>query len=215
MLREPPLLLTPRLTVRMAAPDDAAAIAAYFRENREHLAASRPPMAPEFFTEAFWRAQAHASLAEFRADRSLRLVLLEHDRPGRVIGNANFSQFVRGAAQYCVLGYGLAADREGRGLMREALEAAIAYVFGELNLHRIMANHVPGNLRSGALLRRLGFQVEGYARDFLFLDGRWQDHVLTARVNPDWRLREFGTSRERTAPPRPPGPEADGPTPFR
>jgi ribosomal-protein-alanine N-acetyltransferase len=29
--------------------------------------------------------------------------------------------------------------------------------------------------------------VEGYARDYLFLDGVWQDHVLTSLTNPAWR----------------------------
>lgn len=187
MPSSPPILETERLVVRMAEVDDAPEIARYFRENREHLADSRPRMAPEFFTEEFWRAQAHAAQAEFRTDRSLRLFVFEKADPGRVVGNVNFVQFNRGAAQYCVLGYGLARDREGRGMMREALQAAIGYVFGEMNMHRVMANYVPWNQRSGGLLRRLGFTVEGYARDYLFLNGRWCDHILTSLVNPDWR----------------------------
>ena len=111
------------------------------------------------------------------------------EKPGgeRVVGNINFVQFQRGAAQYCTLGYGIAADREGRGLMREGLTAGIAHVFRVLNMHRIQANYVPWNRRSGGLLRRLGFTVEGYARDYLFLDGVWQDHVLTSLTNPHWR----------------------------
>ncbi|KFN17466.1 hypothetical protein JM66_20365 [Aeromonas bestiarum] len=39
-------------------------------------------------------------------------------------------------------------------------------------------------LRSGALLERLGFEREGLARDYLMINGRWEDHVLTARLNP-------------------------------
>ena len=184
--REAPLLTTPRLTLRLAAAEDAPEIVRYFSENREHLAGSRPRMEADFFTESFWRTQAHAALAEFRADRSARFFVWDRADPARVIGNANFTQFVRGAAHYCVLGYGIAGDVEGRGMMREALEAGIGYVFGELDMHRIGANYVPENHRSGGLLQRLGFRVEGYARDYLFLDGRWRDHVLTALLNPRW-----------------------------
>jgi ribosomal-protein-alanine N-acetyltransferase len=186
-LREPPVLHTPRLTLRLPEPDDAGAIARYLDENREHLSSTRPRMGAEFFTADFWRAQAQATRSEFRGDRSLRLFMWEKADPGRVIASANFTQFVRGAAQYCVLGYGIAADREGQGLMREGLEVAIEYVFRELNMHRVMANFFPWNRRSGALLRRLGFVVEGYARDYLYLDGEWQDHVLTSLTNPEWR----------------------------
>lgn len=71
--------------------------------------------------------------------------------------------------------------------MHEALQAGIAYVFNELRLHRVMAGYMPRNLRSARVLGRLGFVIEGYARDYLLVDGRWEDHVLTALVNPQWK----------------------------
>ena len=186
-LRELPRIVTPRLVLRLAEPRDVTAIVRYFDGNREHLAASRPRVGPEFFTEDFWHAQVHASRAEFRSDRSVRLFLFERPDESRVVGNANFTQIQRGPAQFCFLGYGLDREKEGQGVMREGLEAAIRYVFEELNLHRIMANHAPWNTRSGGLLRRLGFVAEGYARDYLYLDGKWVDHVLTSLTNPGWR----------------------------
>jgi ribosomal-protein-alanine N-acetyltransferase len=51
-----------------------------------------------------------------------------------------------------------------------------------------MANYIPCNERSARVLKRLGFEVEGYARDYLFLAGNWQDHVLTSLINPSWRV---------------------------
>ena len=187
MMPTPPVIETERLVLRMAEVRDAPEIVRYFSENRVHLAGSRPRMQPELFTEDFWRSQAHAALSEFRTDRSLRLFLFEKPAAQRVVGNMNFVQFQRGAAHFCTLGYGIAADREGRGLMREALEAGIRHVFEVMNMHRIQANYVPWNRRSGGLLRRLGFTVEGYARDYLYLDGQWQDHVLTSLTNPEWQ----------------------------
>ena len=69
--------------------------------------------------------------------------------------------------------------------MSEALGAGIGHIFGPLALHRIMANYLPTNERSGRLLRRLGFVVEGFARDYLYIDGAWRDHILTALTSPD------------------------------
>jgi ribosomal-protein-alanine N-acetyltransferase len=190
MLSSPPVIESARLVLRMADVRDAPEIVRYFSENRAHLAGSRPRMMAEFFTDEFWRSQAHAALSEYRTDRSLRLFMFEKPGAMRVVGNVNFVQFQRGAAHFCTLGYGIAAEREGRGMMREALEAGISYVFRELNMHRIQANYVPWNRRSGGLLRRLGFTVEGYARDYLYLDGQWQDHVLTSLTNPHWQPEE-------------------------
>lgn len=118
----------------------------------------------------------------------MRLFLFRRDEPERVIGTLNFSSILRGPAQYCNLGYGLDAEEEGKGYMSEILPQAIAYVFHDLHLHRIQANYMPHNQRSGALLKRLGFVIEGMARDYLCIDGTWRDHVLTSLTHPDWRV---------------------------
>lgn len=74
--------------------------------------------------------------------------------------------------------------------MYEALTAAVKYTFEEMNLHRIMANYMPANERSGKLLRQLGFTLEGYARDYLLLEGGWRDHILTSLINEHWKQDE-------------------------
>ena len=91
---------------------------------------------------------------------------------------------VRGVFQACHLGYAVAQRWQGRGLMREALESGLEWAFGPLGLHRVMANYMPRNERSGKLLERLGFEREGYAKRYLCIAGVWEDHVLTARIHP-------------------------------
>lgn len=68
--------------------------------------------------------------------------------------------------------------------MTEIVGAACDHVFRELDLHRIMANHVPENVASARVLAKLGFVEEGLAHSYLQIDGVWRDHVLTARINP-------------------------------
>lgn len=60
--------------------------------------------------------------------------------------------------------------------MTEALRAAIAYAFGDLELHRLEANIQPGNATSIALLCRLGFRKEGFSPRYLRINGEWRDH---------------------------------------
>ncbi len=184
---EMPVLTSPRVVVRMAEAADVPQVVRYFRDNREHLASSRPLVGEEFHSEGFWHSQVRANMSEFREGKSVRLFLFDRVRPERVIGNANFTQVFRSPAHYCTLGYGLDREYEGQGMMREGLESALAYMFGAQNFHRIQANYVPRNERSGGLLRRLGFVIEGYARDYLLLNGRWEDHILTSKTNTEWK----------------------------
>ena len=68
--------------------------------------------------------------------------------------------------------------------MYEALNVAITYIFEQQRLHRIMANYIPGNERSGKLLAKLGFEIEGRAKQLLLINGQWEDHILTSLINP-------------------------------
>ena len=104
-----------------------------------------------------------------------------------VIGQIHFSGITRGVFHNAQLGYALDARWQKRGLMTEALRVVLAEVFSRsIGLHRVQAAYRPENLRSAAVLERLGFEREGVARDYLFIAGAWRDHVITALRNPAW-----------------------------
>jgi ribosomal-protein-alanine N-acetyltransferase len=182
-------LETRRLVLRLAEPSEARLVVDYLERNREHLARWEPDAPIGFYTESYWRERVVQIQREEEEGRVVRVHLFDKAavRPRRVIGTIGLSNIVRGAFHNAHLGFGLDGSVQGEGYMREALEALIAYAFGPLNLHRLEANHQPHNLRSAALLRRLGFQPTGFARDYLHIDGAWRDHVQTALVNPEWK----------------------------
>lgn len=181
------VLETPRLVVRLGGAADPPAIVRFYEDNREHLGPWEPIRAPEFYTPAYWAQRVALDRQEFAAGASLRLFVFRREVPDAVIGTVNFTSFIRGSGQMCNLGYALGEAHVGHGYMHEALEAAIRFVLEELNLHRIQANYMPHNARSGKVLERLGFVVEGRAKDFLMINGAWRDHVLTSLTNPAWR----------------------------
>jgi len=180
----PPPIETSRLQLLLPGAEEAHAVLAYFERNRGHLEPWEPARPAGFHTASFWEKRLVANLDEYEAGLSMRLFLARKEEPlgspRRYVGTANFTNVVRGAFLACHLGYALDASHVGEGMMYEALSAAIPAAFERLQLHRVMANYQPTNERSGRLLRRLGFVVEGYARDYLFIDGAWRDHVLTA-----------------------------------
>lgn len=180
-------LRTERALLRLPEPEDVAELLAFHTRNFMHLAPSSPSRPEGFLTEAYWQQEIARSQQDFAGERSARLLLCLAEDPQRIIGAVNLNNITRGAAQYADLGYALDAEMQGHGLMLEAVRAVIAFAFGPLNLHRIRACYLPTNERSGAVLRRLGFVVEGYARDYLLIDGHWQDQILTSLINPDWQ----------------------------
>ncbi|MGF1487089.1 MAG: ribosomal protein S5-alanine N-acetyltransferase [Prochloraceae cyanobacterium] len=180
-------LETERIMLRLANYKDIGIIIRYYQENSLFLAPVEPKKSDFFYTKNFWYNEIEARLNEYYADRSLKLFLFKQEQPNEIIGVLNFSNFIRGAFQSCNLGYSLAEKEQGKGYMSEALTKAIDYVFTELNLHRIMAAYLPHNQRSGKLLKKMGFLVEGYAYDYLAIDGKWEDFILTSLINPDWQ----------------------------
>jgi [ribosomal protein S5]-alanine N-acetyltransferase len=186
MKLEPPQLTTERLLLRIATKEDIPKIIDYFTTNKYYLTPFYPRWDENFFTEEYWQLQVEVNLHEFINDRSLRLFIFLKNNSDKIIGTINFTNFVRGVAQYCNVGYSIAETEQGKGYMTEALRTAIEYVFQELKMHRVTANYMPHNQRSGKLLKRLGFVVEGYARDFLLIDGKWQDHIMTSLINSNW-----------------------------
>lgn len=181
-------LLTVRLRLLPAHLDLAAGAAAFYQRNAAHLAPWDPPSPPDFATEAFQRERMGNVLADVAAGAALRWWLQPLDDPSRLVGSIGLTQIARGAFHNAMLGYAIDGARQGQGLMHEALQAVIAHAFSPaVHLHRIQANVRPENLRSLALLQRLGFEDEGLAREYLFIDGAWRDHRMFALRNADFR----------------------------
>lgn len=97
---------------------------------------------------------------------------------GTLVGGININNVCRGAANYGALGYWLDEQAQGHGYMTEAGEAVLGYAFKTLHFSRMNAATLPHNLKSRAMLQRLNFSEEGFARKYIQIDGRRQDHVL-------------------------------------
>lgn len=178
------MIETDRLILRAPRVQDAGGMLDYVSRNRTHLARWEPSRGDAYYTADHWQRLLVDQEAEIARGAAVRFLMLRREDPGRVIGTVNFTQIFRGAFLACYLGYGLDGAAEGQGLMQEGAKAAIDHMFTQAGIHRIMANYVPTNERSGRVLRRLGFTVEGYARDYLYINGAWRDHILTALNNP-------------------------------
>ncbi|HWB52773.1 MAG TPA: GNAT family protein [Tepidisphaeraceae bacterium] len=95
---------------------------------------------------------------------------------GRIVGVININCIVRGFFQSAYLGYWIGAPFANRGYMTEALKLLIVHAFDKMELHRLEANIQPENAHSIALVRRCGFEKEGFSPKYLKVFGEWRDH---------------------------------------
>ncbi|MBM3184175.1 MAG: GNAT family N-acetyltransferase [Chlamydiae bacterium] len=182
---KPPLLLTTdRLILRSPVESDVPKLKAFDERNANRLS---PWRSTELGGKSDYVSQVMKWKQEFEDGTAIRFLLILREEPEReIIGFCNFSQIFRGPFQACYLGYQLDGAHEGRGLMSEAIRRAIKYMFEERNLHRIMANYMPSNTRSAKILQNLGFIIEGKAKNYLLINGHWEDHILTSLTNHQW-----------------------------
>ncbi len=174
-------LITARMLVRLVNESDALRLADYYAENRDWLKPWEPVRDESHCDFLGWQPRLELINHMHRQGSAFYFALLDPDET-EIYGVVNFSNILRGSFQACFLGYSLGEKWQGQGLMYEALKSAIDYM-QQQHMHRIMASYMPHNHRSGNLLARLGFEKEGYAKDYLLIDGRWQDHILTALIN--------------------------------
>jgi ribosomal-protein-alanine N-acetyltransferase len=181
-----PKIDTENCILRIPGVEDALEMLEFNIINRQYLKPWEPNKDPKYFTEEHWINSINEIRNNFLQDKSCCFNLyLRHNN--KLIGTVNYSNFIRGAFHSCFLGFKIAEYEQGKGLMSEAIRASIKYVFGTLNLHRISANYMPHNHASAKVLEKIGFIKEGIAENYLRINGKWETHILTSLVNPEWR----------------------------
>jgi ribosomal-protein-alanine N-acetyltransferase len=181
------VISTPRLDLVPARVDLAERVVEFYKRNDVHLAPWNPPKPEYFHTEAFQHERLLQAEVDAVAGTAMRWWLCLRNQPHILVGSIGLTAIARGPFQNAMLGYALDGQLQGRGLMSEGLAAIIKFVFSpEVHLHRIQANVRPENLPSLRLLEQLGFEREGFARDYLFIDGAWRDHAMLALRNGEF-----------------------------
>jgi ribosomal-protein-serine acetyltransferase len=175
-----PLQVTDDAFLRPWEEADAAELSAAVAANREHLAPWLPWAESHGFEDAVeFIARSRAQAA---ADEGVQFGLWVD---GKIVGGVGFHGVDR-LNRSTSIGYWLAAEAQGRGLMTAAVRALLGQAFGAWDLHRVVIEAVPANTRSRAIPERLGFTEEAVLREAKLLRGRYEDAVLYAMLAPDW-----------------------------
>nr|WP_196504988.1 GNAT family protein [Aestuariivirga litoralis] len=155
---------------------------ALLRQNsRAHLERWEPTWSPDEFTRSAFRFRLRVYAQRAQDDQSYSFFIFNRET-GAMMGGLTISHVRRGVSQSASLGYWMGLPFAGQGLMKDALLAVVQAAYPVFGLHRLEAACIPHNHRSRQLLLSCGFDQEGYARSYVKIAGRWEDHLLFGRV---------------------------------
>lgn len=115
-----------------------------------------------------------------RNNGSGKTYFLFNQAENQLIGGISLTRISYGITRSAMLGYWMGVDHAGKGYMRKCVPALLNFAFTELKLNRVEAACIPHNQTSINLLKKCGFQEEGYARQYLEINGKREDHILFA-----------------------------------
>lgn len=153
-------------------------------ESRAFLKPWEPLWPSDDLTKSGFRRRLRRYARDRKEGRSLTFFLFR-SRPNQILGGLTLSNIRRGVSQTATLGYWMGERYAGKGHMSAAVAMILPFCFDVLNLHRIEAACIPVNAPSIRLLENAGFHREGYARNYLLINGSWQDHLLFACLAED------------------------------
>jgi ribosomal-protein-serine acetyltransferase len=104
---------------------------------------------------------------------------------GHLVGVIGYHKF-DWANRSTSIGYWLAEDFQGRGIMTRSCRAMVDYAFSSLRLHRVEIRCAVENAKSRAIPERLGFTIEGVAREAEWLYDHYEDLVVYAMLEDQW-----------------------------
>jgi ribosomal-protein-alanine N-acetyltransferase len=173
-----------RVILRQPQMSDHSEWATLRQKSREFLEPWEPVWPADDLTRAAFRRRLKRYAEDQRSDLAYSFFIFRKV-DGVLVGGITLSNVRRGVAQAGSIGYWMGEPYARQGMMSKALRALIPFGFGTLRLHRLEAACITTNVASIRLLEKSGFQREGYARQYLCINGMWQDHLLYARIKDD------------------------------
>jgi ribosomal-protein-alanine N-acetyltransferase len=168
------VLRTPQMT-------DYNEWAALREKSRAFLMPWEPTWPEDDLSRGAFRRRIKRYVEDLRSDQGYAFLIVRN-ADNALVGGLTIANIRRGVAQAGSLGYWMGEPFARQGYMTAAVRAVVPFAFATLRLHRLEAACIPTNAGSIRLLENTGFLREGYAREYLCIDGAWQDHLLYARL---------------------------------
>lgn len=172
-----PTLETPRLLLRRLTPLDCDEIFA-LRSNPENMKYIPRPLA-----KTREDALEHISLinAKIENNEGINWAITLKGNP-KLIGIIGHYR-IKPEHYRAEIGYQIHRDHQNKGIMTEAIKAAVDYAFNIMNFHSLEAIIDPRNTASEMVLQKNGFVKEAHLLENEYYDGVFLDTVIYSLLN--------------------------------
>ncbi len=176
-----PELTTPRLTLRRMLPTDASDMYEYACRQDVTQYVTWYPHPDRNYTQEYLQYIAGRYSAGMFYDWAI-----VYEPECKMVGTCGFTSFnfISNSAE---VGYVLNPDFWGKGIMQEALARVLEFGFEKLELHRIEARFIEGNLRSRHVMEKAGMRFEGILREAMLVKGNYVNVGVCSILQSEWR----------------------------
>ena len=151
------------------------------QKSRKFLQPWEPSWPKNYLTRNFFRQFVDDTYLLMKNKTSYTFFIFHHES-NLLMGGINLTNLKEDNYKSITLGYWMGIDFAGKGYMKDSINSISDFCFNSLKLNRIEAACLPNNTASKLVLMKSGFIVEGYAKKYLKINGKLQDHILFAQI---------------------------------
>lgn len=174
---------TQRLELKILTPDYCHEVLDFYQYNRRSFRPYEPRYPRSYYTADYQYKSLSFDYQAYLEQKGVRFYLFQKNDPDTIIGTISFSGITHGYTSSAVVGYKLDSRFRHQGYAFEALQKGIEILFYEEKIHRINAYIMQNNTASLRLIQRLYFTYEGIAREYAFIQGKWEDHLQFSLIS--------------------------------
>jgi ribosomal-protein-serine acetyltransferase len=179
-----PLIVRPGVELSLVEERQAPALFAVVDRDRAHLRQWLPWVdGTREESDTLQFIQAH--MEQFASNAGFAAIIWENGQIAGIIGTHQ----INWAHRRVELGYWLAAEFQGRGLITDSCRSVLKYLFTEMQLNRIEILCAVGNTKSKAVPTRLGFTYEGILREAELLNGQFMDLEVHSMLQSEFLMQ--------------------------
>lgn len=167
------------IELKLLTPLNSEELLEYYLGNKEYLKPFEPSREDEFYTLPYQKNTLIESYKQYLNGTNVNFGIYMRER---FIGKIQVSNIVFGVFRSAFVGYSIDEKEQGKGYMKEALNLVLKYAFNDLKLHRIEASTLIDNIRSQNVLKSCGFKELGINKKYLFINGKWRDHITFYKI---------------------------------